>query len=207
MNTRVFMLFCFVCCCHLFAQKKDFQKENNSQYLEIQLDVSFIVPFAVGDNFADKGLDFQYGLGANLKYYFQNNIIFGLGFQHLHADVFNTNLLGFYDSSNVNSYFLEGGYRFYLNKRLRFEPYVGFGLTTYHNKRSSQALSILNFRDTAVSFLISPSIKYELNKKFMVFLKPEYRIDQMNIRVAPDIEDLFDNVDYFNISIGMSLIF
>lgn len=207
LNTRLFIFISIVCCCHLFAQKEDVTEDNIIKLPEAHIDVSFIVPFAVGDDFANKGLDFKYGLGANIKFYLQNNIFFGFGFQHLHADVFNNNLLGFYNSSNINTYFLEGGYRFHFNKRLRFEPYLAFGLTTYFNKRSSQSLSVLNFRDNAFSFIISPSFKYRLNKNFMIFLKPEYRIDNMNIRVAPEIKDLFDNANYLNFAIGISFTF
>jgi hypothetical protein len=41
----------------------------------------------------------------------------------------------------------------------------------------------------------------------MVFLKPEYRIDNMNIRVAPEIENVFKRATYLNFLIGMSLTF
>ncbi len=201
--------FFFVVLCYYQAWcQTDIKNDSvNRNDFEFHIDPSFTIPLPVGDNFAKSGLQFNYGLSLNFNFHLKNNIFFSFGFQHLKADVINKNLLGFYDDTQVNTFFITGGYRFYLNTRLRFEPYIGLGLTTYNNKRADQTLSIINFRDTAGTLIISPSLKYQLSKKFMVFLKPEYRMDQMNIRVDPEIDNLFNRASYLNLLIGASLTF
>jgi hypothetical protein len=187
--------------------QQDKSSETHKKHFEVHIDASFIVPIPIGDNFANNGLNFQYGLGTDLRYYFKNNLFFGLGYQFLHADNVNSNLLGFYDDTNINSYFIGSGYRFYLNNRLRFEPYLALGLTFYNNKRNEEQLSIINFRDTAASIVISPSFKYILNNNFMFYVKPEYRIDNMSIRVDPILEDVFKRATYITLAFGFTVYF
>ena len=183
----------------------DFKSDSlNQNKFEFHVDASYIAPVTLGDNFT-KGLDFKYGLNLSLNFYLKSKIFLGMGFQHLKADVVNKNLLGFYEKTQLNSLFMLGGYKFYLTDNLRFEPYLSIALTAYNNKRSGQTVSLINFRDTAGSIMVSPSLKYLLSKRFMVFLKPEYRIDIMNIRVAPEIDNIFKRATYLNFLVGVSL--
>jgi outer membrane protein W len=199
--------FTALCSINSFSQTDSNNDSLDRNKVEVHIDASYIAPVPLGDNFAKNGLNFEYGLNISINYYLKNNIFIGTGFQHLKADVVDANLLGFYNDTQLNSWVLSAGYKFYLNNNLRFEPYLGLGLTSYNNKRSDQTISIINFRDTAGSIIFSPSFKYILNKRFMVFLKPEYRIDNMNIRVAPEIENVFKRATYLNFLIGMSLTF
>lgn len=170
------------------------------------IELSGIVPNAIGENFASEGLTFDYGLNFSFKGYFDDHIFFGLKFQHLRAEVTNTSLVGVYENSNVNSYIAEGGYRFILNDKFNIEPSLGIGLTVYNNKKTSSSFNEkTNFEDDATTFLISTAVSYKLTQHLKVFVKPEYRLDFMQIDTAPSRQNFFDQAQYLNILVGLRI--
>ena len=182
------------------------EKQTETQKTHLNLEISGVVPNAIGDNFASKGFDFKYGIDFNFKGYFNNNLFFGLRFQHLRADVKNTTLVGVFEYSNVNSYIASVGYRFEIFDKFDLEPSIGLGATIYNNKKTSTSFDDkIDFNDEATSLIISLPINYRLKRRISFFVKPEYRIDFTEIKTASSRQDFFDEAHYMNILIGLRI--
>lgn len=174
------------------------QEKTTAFKRHFSANMSGIIPISVGDNFASKGFDFKYGFDINFRGYLNNNVFVGLKFQHLRAEVKEKLLVGFYEYSNINSYFLVAGYRFSLKDKFNIEPYVGYGATVYNNKKQD-----LNFDDNANSFIMGSSFLYHISKHIKLSLTPEYRIDYTKIKTGRTLEDFFDTANFFNILVGI----
>ncbi|NBC57003.1 MAG: autotransporter domain-containing protein [Bacteroidetes bacterium] len=193
------------CACSLLAQTSD-TIDNKIKQSKTHLNIEFsgVVPIAIGNNFAADGMDFKYGLDFSFKGYFNNHLFFGLKFQHLRADVADVTLVGVFEHSNVNSYLAVGGYRFILDEQFNLETSLGIGATVYNNKKTSTTFDEkIDFEDDATTLLFSTAASYEISKNLKVFIKPEYRIDFMQIDTAPIRQDFFDEAHFLNILVGI----
>lgn len=177
--------------------------DSGSNKRHFNAEISGVIPFAIGDNFASKGFNFRYGLDLSFRGYFNDQLFIGLKFQHFRAEVKDKTLIGFFEHSNVNSYFVMAGYRFDVYDNIYVEPYLGYGSSIYNNKKTSTTFETIDFQDEANSLIIASSIVYKISKGINVFLTPEYRIDYTKIKTSQQRQSFFDKAKFFNILIGI----
>lgn len=177
--------------------------DSDSKKRHFNAEISGVIPFAIGDNFASKGFNFRYGLDLNFRGYFNDQLFIGLKFQHLRAEVKDKTLIGFFEHSNVNSYFVMAGYRFDIYNNMYVEPYLGYGSSIYKNKKTSTTLETIDFQDEANSLIIASSVVYKISKDINIFLTPEYRIDYTKIITSQQRQSFFDQAKFFNVLVGI----
>ncbi|RRO21900.1 outer membrane beta-barrel protein [Flavobacteriaceae bacterium 14752] len=203
--TKTLILLFFINCWTFYAQTSDtLEIKTKESKTHLNVEFSGIVPIAFGDNFAADGMDFKYGLNFSFKGYFTDHLFFGLKFQHLRADVADQTLVGVFEHSNVNSYLAVGGYRFVLDEQFNIEPSLGIGATVYNNKKTTTTFDEkIDFEDDATTLIFSAAASYQITEQLKVFIKPEYRIDFMQIDTAPIRQDFFDEAHFLNILFGI----
>lgn len=168
-------------------------------------EISGILPFGIGDNFASEGMTFRYGFELNFKGYFNDHIFIGLKFQHLRAKVSETSIVGFFEHSNLNTYIVMAGYRFKINNNFNIEPYIGYGSTVYRNKKTSTTLETVDFFDEANTLIFATSLAYKFSDNLSVFMSPEYRTDFTKIKTAPQRQNFFDKAKFINVLVGFRI--
>lgn len=202
-------LVCIVllCCNALgFSQtSKDTLPKTKEVKTHLNFEISGILPFAQGSNFASEGMNFRYGFNIGLKGYFNDNIFIGLSYKHLRAEVSDKSLVGSFEHSNVNTWQFIAGYRFLFNDILNLEPFIGYGTTVYRNKKTSTTLDTIDFYDEANSLIFGTSIAYKFSEYFSLILSPEYRIDFTDIKTAAFRQSFFDEAHFLNILVGIRI--
>jgi hypothetical protein len=197
----------------VYAQEENDKALNdeglNSNEHIISIKLSGLALNPIGDNFANKALDFKYGYNLDLNYTLPFRLIVGFKYQFMRANPSEINLIGDYDRTNINTYGFNLGYLFQLSDKFELEPFFTIAYTSYHNKKDYSANygGRIKFRDEATTILFSTSLNYHFSKTVSVFLQPDYRIDFMNVETASEIQEFFDRAAYLNVQIGVKFNF
>lgn len=177
-----------------------YPQESTSQGKNIgNITIGPYIPSAIGNNFVNDGMGTKIGVRLSVKFIVLKSFYIGPYFSTFKADVTNRELLGNY---NRTTNFLAGavvGYEKRIND-ITFNLGIGLGRAIYHNKAQKN-----NFKDTAIALSLNPEVSYRISTYIGLYLAPEFRHDFMNIDVPDELNDTFNDVNYFTISFGLRI--
>ncbi len=171
----------------------------------VSMNLGWLEPFALGNNFANKGLNVSRGFDFQVNLFLQDTDVYlGYRFQNLSAKTTDVSLVGLYATSSISLHAATIGYNFNIQEKFAFRPSVSVGLTRYNNRTSGRRET---FKDTGTTGILSGAFDYKLNKTIYIYFAPECRVDFMNIETADEVASFFKRAIYLNINAGFTFNF
>lgn len=177
------------------------QEEASGRVDFATLNLSLYVPNAIGNSFAAQYYDTRVGGELQFSVHTLKNIYAGSYFNFYTAENNNRTILGDYDSSAVLGGGMLLGYRFKFDTMDVFLN-IGGGYVSYTNYRDGA-----NFQDEGGSMMIQPQFVYRFYKNLGVIVSAKYRHDFLKFDAPGQLESVFGDVDYLNVSIGLHISF
>ncbi|AGC78490.1 hypothetical protein DDD_3363 [Nonlabens dokdonensis DSW-6] len=157
-----------------------------------------------GDNFAGNGLEGGIGYGVRMQFYLPKNFYLGGSLTQDFMNVTNTAIAGEYSRATKFNAYLFAGYDYDLNDYWGLTGDIGYGYSQNKNRQNSSQGNG-KFRDTGNVLRITTSAEYKLNSSTSFYISPSFEMVSYNIKTARELQNRFDNANYFNVAIGVRL--
>lgn len=188
----------------LKAQDSLSQNTEIVQYGSLSISAIYAIP--TGDSFVNKAYQMKPGFAVDLYFILSaSNILLGFSLNTFDADVQNLESAGNYTDSNITYFGVKLGYQYSISKKIKLLGFAGIGPRTYYN--SEPVDSDFEFRDNGTSMPLDIRFVYQFSQNFGCFTSVGYQVDWLNIDTPPEISDDFDTITYFNLQLGMRILF
>ncbi len=198
----------------MFSQVKSTQRANantgisSSKAMEYRqrfgfISVGYHSPITTGDNFMGQGLEGESGLDFKFQIYVYKQFFLGLYTGASYFDVKDNSIVGNYNKTSLSEGYGYVGYEFLPADRLRLGVLASFyGGARFKNHYSKSRNVFQVDRGNLSSFGVY--FNYELSSHLMVYIDYAYRTSKTDIKVAPELNDLFERGNYHSIGIGIN---
>ncbi|MCL6274314.1 hypothetical protein M3P19_09855 [Muricauda sp. 2012CJ35-5] len=184
---------------YLWAQQMD-KAETVTPYIG-EIGISYAMPSAIGNNFLRQGYSLKSGHVLLINVNFNNRWYAGVRYGHTDSEVDNLSVIGQIDVTKLTHFHATVGSTFNLRvPRLNLKSGLGVGYGIYRHKHM-----LTKFKDDAVSLNLTTSLTYKIGKSLGVFINTDALYDIMNIEVAPEQKERFNNTFLFVPSFGFKV--
>lgn len=208
MNLNIKLLLFLIFPVLVWAQEEQDNSPNNIEEIATTLrqngtlDVNFYYPIAIGKSFISEAATLNPGVLINTKAHLYKNIYTGGHLYFYSGDIVDQETAGLYNDFRVFGSGINLGYRFNFNKLSIFAMARG-SYVRYSNSGSQDS----KFIDDGIGITLAPEITYNFAQNFNLAAGFELKRDFMNIESSVAQEELFKNVDYFNLFLGVQIWF
>lgn len=171
--------------------------------LKLQFNVGYLHAIAVGQNFLNDAYKMQYGVEVGTSLLINEKFLVGFNYDILRTKNQKPEQVGNITTTNIGTFFLNGGYHHRFNDSWSIEAIAGVGTAQYRNKLENNEVQ---FNDHAVAVFLKPQVNYNFTEHFAIYGGLKYRYDFMSIKTAPELEDYFSNSQMLIFSLGLKAV-
>lgn len=199
----------------MFSQVRSTQRANantgisSSNAMEYRqrfgfISVGYHSPITTGDNFMGQGLEGKSGLDFKFQIYVYKQFFLGLYSGVSYFDVKDTSVVGNYKKTTLAENYFYVGYEFLPADRIRLGVLASlFGDARFKNNFFNESANVYQ-KDRGKHSSFGVYFNYELSSHLMVYIDYAYRTSKTDIRVAPELNDLFERGNYHSIGVGIN---
>jgi hypothetical protein len=164
-----------------------------------QIRLGTIVPAAFGSQNYSDAFTYKVGFTGEFLYYFNDRFFIGYQNMFYNSEVVNTALVGLYNQSTARRHFVTAGYSFFpAENNFDISSSIGIGLVNYKNKKENT-----KFYDNGFSLMADTKATYRFSDYIGFFVGAQVSHDFLNIKTAPEIQDIFKKGENFYFSAGL----
>ncbi len=192
-----------------------FSQSENESNQEIKHDlkklgfgsIEYVQPITTGDNFFGLGMKGKSGFNVKAQFFLYEHFFIQGNWGVSYFSVKDKSVVGNYDKTTLSYQYISLGYEFLSSSKIRMGLSLSvFGESRFKNHSFTNTREAFQFDDGNVrSYEVY--FDYMINSEFAIYVNYGYRNDKMKIQVPSEIQSLFNNASFHNISIGVKLYF
>ncbi len=195
------LLLCLGLILNLFAQDEEEDKGWKKYHYDVlgEAWVGYLSPQFYGDNFLSEAFDTGDGIIFGINVLPSDKWYAGAQFSSFRGDVTNTSLVGVFDATRIQQFYITGGHSFLKQEsRLSLKGGIGAGYVGLRNERGFE-----RFRDEGFGIMADLVVSYRLTTFLGIYASLQHQWLFMDIDVPADLRSFFRNVTLFAPSIGI----
>lgn len=176
----------FLICQFVYCQTNTESKNPNIQF-KISFIVGPIYPIEFGETALAKAHSANIGLTSSLRLLEYSNFSTGVGLDLINYSVDNKQLIGDYENSKHNSYFIFINYDYEISKKLLLTPNIGYGASELVIRKDGKGRG----KQDGKELRMGTSINYNFDKHNALCFTIMYVNNTYDVKANESLQDFF----------------
>ena len=196
MKFKSLFLALFLICQFVYCQTNTESKNSNIQF-KISFNVGPIYPIEFGETALAKAHSANIGLTSSLGLLKYSNFSTGIGFDLINYSVDNKQIIGDYENSKHNSYFIFVNYDYEVSKLFSLTPTIGYGASELVIRKDGKRRG----KQDGKELRLGTSINYNFNKQNALCFSIMYINNTYNVKANESLQDFFSKSNSIQLGI------